>query len=44
MPKLPSFLGRLLCWLGVHDVRVIESHSDLVTTMGLKKSSAGDVE
>jgi len=24
MPKLPSLLGRLLCWLGFHDYRVID--------------------
>jgi hypothetical protein len=23
MPELPSMLGRLLCWLGIHDFRVI---------------------
>ena len=24
MPKLPNMLGRLLCWLGLHDYRVVD--------------------
>ena len=24
MPELPSFLGRILCWLGIHDFRVTD--------------------
>ena len=24
MPKLPLLVGRLLCWLGFHDFRLIE--------------------
>lgn len=24
MPKLPPLIGRLLCWLGFHDFRVID--------------------
>lgn len=24
MSKLPSLLGRLLCWLGFHDFRVVD--------------------
>ena len=24
MPKLPNMLGRLLCWLGLNDYRVID--------------------
>ncbi len=24
MPKFPNLLGRLLCWLGLHDYQVID--------------------
>jgi len=37
MPKLPSFLGRLLCWLGFHDVRVIEKSFGFGDNDGVEK-------
>ncbi len=36
MPKLPNMLGRLLCWLGLHDYQIIDRSFDF--------GSCGDTE
>jgi len=37
MSKLPPFFGRLLCWLGFHDLRVIEKSFDFGAGGGIEK-------
>ncbi len=37
MSKLPSLLGRVLCWLGFHDFRVIGKTFDFGAGGGTEK-------
>ena len=37
MSKLPSLLSRLLCWLGVHDFRVIDKTFEFGAGGGIEK-------
>ncbi len=37
MSKLPPFLGRLLCWLGFHDFRIINKTFGFGAAGGVEK-------
>ena len=37
MSRLPSLLGRLLCWLGFHDFRVIDKTFEFGGGGGIEK-------
>ena len=37
MQKLPPLLGRLLCWFGFHDFRVIDRAYEIGAGAGIEK-------
>lgn len=37
MPKLPPLLGRLLCWFGYHDFRVVDRAFEFGAGGGIEK-------